>query len=324
MKSVLSQFLENEDIENEPKEGELESSEEQVIADAGLTPDEADLVEKNMGLAGYYAKKYSKSIPEVDYSDILHMATLGLAKAAKSWIAKSPATRSPFNRYASKSILNHIKYQYFTQKEYANTELKTLDAPVPGMDGENIGSAKDMVRSGETTLFTAPEVGDEESSEATDGVDKDAEDTGADMGSSEDEEAISRGGMSNAGDYKASQSGGKELARKEAFELVNKALSKLPEQEQELIKKWLSGSSYRDLQNEYPMSHMKIGNIIRQGTQTMRAELEKYGVKDISDILPESTGREYRKMLIEAIIKQKGLLQESPIDIINSFLDNRR
>ena len=331
MTNLVEKFL--AEMEDAPEIGDLEHKipaidvpdiEDEVAEDQGLDKQERELVNKNLGLAGYFAKKFMRTTPEVEYNDIFQMAAFGLAKAAKAWNRKPEATKSvfPFNRYASRTIANYVKYQYFTQKKYAAHELKTLDAPAEFEDGGSTSSNKDMVRDTPGIMYKASAKkeddahGDEDNETTT--TDKDADDTGIDHEEETDEESNRHGVTPNPTDLAATNAGANSVARKEAYHLVHKAIKGLPEPDRSILKKWMSGESYRDMEKEFGMSFAQIGNYARRGFKTIKLELEGMGITNLNDVLPESLedGRKAYNMLIESIVEHK-----TKKTLVDSILD---
>ena len=107
-------------------------------------------------------------------------------------------------------------------------------------------------------------------------------------------------------DPESYKSGEKIAAKKEAFNTIKTELNKLPDPDRSVLKQWMSGKSYREMQPEFGVSFVQIGMWARRGMLKLKAALEAKGIKMPSDLLPESVeldGKVVKARLVESIAK---------------------
>jgi RNA polymerase sigma factor (sigma-70 family) len=109
------------------------------------------LTSDNLGLATYFAEKYS-NIPNVEFDDRLQAARLGLVLAAETF---DEARGVPFGAYASRIIKNELNGMFRSAVGAARRRGGELDAPM-GQDGGTTG--KDNVRAPESARVSAEDL----------------------------------------------------------------------------------------------------------------------------------------------------------------------
>lgn len=76
-------------------------------------------------------------------------------------------------------------------------------------------------------------------------------------------------------------------AREEARRLLDQLIQELTPRERDILRRSLSGESYRDMQKDLGISFVQVGNLARAALAKLRRRLEDHGVSSIPDILPE-------------------------------------
>lgn len=70
--------------------------------------------------------------------------------------------------------------------------------------------------------------------------------------------------------------------------LIQQEVEALPEPDRSMVRRWMNGESYRDMQADFKISFMQIRNRVSAAMGKIRANLAKKGVVSVSDIWPES------------------------------------
>lgn len=225
-----------------------ERSDNKLVSE--LTPEQANLVKDNVGLAYYVANKSIKKHP-----DAQAVAKLALAKAAKRWDQKSGIQ---FNHYATATIKKAIIDLANQDNEYRLSTDVNLD--------DTDRSYKEYPQDEDERLEPAKHsVSDEETPKPS-----------------------------------------HNISKKEAKNLLNKAMSVLTNTENVIVKRIMSGESYRDMAPDLNMSFVNVGNIARKAYTKMKTKLAELGVSNAQDIIPESFSnklvKEKAAKLVEALI----------------------
>lgn len=106
---------------------------------------------------------------------------------------------------------------------------------------------------------------------------------------------------------------GQDSARSEATDIVHQEIEALPSPDREMVKQWMNGKSYRDMQPEFGYSFMQIGNIVKRGLATIKASLVAKGITGIEDLWPESSLMDRRgKSIRESIIRTLIIVRNMP------------
>lgn len=127
----------------------LPKAEEEELIQKMLTGDEAArdrLIESNLRLVAYVAKKYTKE--KKDFDDLVSIGTIGLIKAVKSY---NPEKKIRLATYAVRCISNEILMVMRAEKKLVNEV--SLEEPI-GKDSEgNEISLMDILTDEEESVF---------------------------------------------------------------------------------------------------------------------------------------------------------------------------
>ena len=105
------------------------------------------LIISNMGLVGYFVKRYLNS--GIEYDDLKSIGTIGLINAINKFNVEKPI--EAFSSYISMAIDNQIKMEIRKQKKHSG--VMSLDAPVGyNKDGDEM-MIEDIVGTDEEQLF---------------------------------------------------------------------------------------------------------------------------------------------------------------------------
>lgn len=105
------------------------------------------LIISNMGLVGYFVKRYLNS--GIEYDDLKSIGTIGLINAINKFNVEKPI--EAFSSYISMAIDNQIKMEIRKQKKHSG--VMSLDAPIGyNKDGDEM-MIEDIVGTDEEQLF---------------------------------------------------------------------------------------------------------------------------------------------------------------------------
>lgn len=92
------------------------------------------------------------------------------------------------------------------------------------------------------------------------------------------------------------------LSRKEAKDILQNEINQVEEPYRSMVKKWMSGESYRDMQKEFKLSFMMIRNHVSRELKDIKKRLKAKGILNLRDILPESCEDFDGKLIYECIL----------------------
>jgi RNA polymerase sigma factor (sigma-70 family) len=101
---------------------------------------------------------------------------------------------------------------------------------------------------------------------------------------------------------------GKEADQSEASRILNDEINRIPEPTKSMVRRWMNGESYRDMQSDFGISFMQIRNRVTAAMGQIKASLASKGIINLQDIWPESmeTDEEgaYGKFICECLLSQ--------------------
>jgi RNA polymerase sigma factor (sigma-70 family) len=77
-------------------------------------------------------------------------------------------------------------------------------------------------------------------------------------------------------------------ARAEATRIINDEIERIPEPDRSMVKRWMNGESYRDMQKDFNLSFMQIRNRVNAAMSNVKTNLAAKGILGLQDIWPES------------------------------------
>jgi RNA polymerase sigma factor (sigma-70 family) len=98
----------------------------------------------------------------------------------------------------------------------------------------------------------------------------------------------------------------------EAKALVRKQMAKLEPKEREILQRWLSGESYRDMQADFGVSFATIGNIAKAALAKVKSGLKSQGISGLDQIWSETLWRRPGKLVAESLYKALSETNQGP------------
>jgi DNA-directed RNA polymerase specialized sigma24 family protein len=81
---------------------------------------------------------------------------------------------------------------------------------------------------------------------------------------------------------------GRGMSQSTAAQIVDDELANIPEPKRSMVRRWMAGESYRDLQADYGMSFTMIMHHVKGELSKIKQSLAAKGILSMSDIWPES------------------------------------
>lgn len=94
-------------------------------------------------------------------------------------------------------------------------------------------------------------------------------------------------------------------ARAEATKIINDEIDKIAEPDRSMVKRWMNGESYRDMQKDFGLSFMQIRNRVSAAMTKLKFRLADQDILSLQDIWPESISTGLSgKTVLECILTQ--------------------
>lgn len=98
---------------------------------------------------------------------------------------------------------------------------------------------------------------------------------------------------------------GYDMSKSEATNIINAEIELVKEPYKSMLKRWMAGESYRDLQADFKLSFAQIANLVNREMSNIKQRLAAKGILNMRDIWPESLERDDNgKWIYECLVAQ--------------------
>jgi len=79
-----------------------------------------------------------------------------------------------------------------------------------------------------------------------------------------------------------------DTEREDVFDKVQQELAALPDDERQLVSRWIAGETYRDIADDAGVSFVQVGNIIRKAIGKLKTQLAGKGITGMDALATEA------------------------------------